>query len=158
MRNSVRNRFSARINPNTAGVWPAIIHNNWIVGTSNKMKRLHNWSLASADEEAGVCLPLDVLPQPTLPGNTIREEADRQAAMIAEAAKEAAARPKGLDAAAEAALMSQQAKLPALEPLPLPFSAPTIPTPFLLRLRVFAYTDATRLRRLLSSLAAATDW
>jgi len=147
------------------GMWPAIIHNNWIVGTGNKIKRLHDWNLASADEEAGTCLPLDHLPFPTLPNNPVVKEEQARQAQLANAAATASkgassfhsalASPEAL--AAEAALHSQDRKPPAFDPPVAAWDAPPTPTPFALKLRVLTFTQVARLRRLLASLSA-TDW
>lgn len=55
-------------NPQYRGIAPAVIHNNWIVGTKQKLNRLKEWNLHSADEEKKVCLSLNLkeLQQPNL--------------------------------------------------------------------------------------------
>ena len=51
---------------------PAVIHNNWIKGTTPKLDRLHNWNLHSADEEKEICLDIPQLSPPTLSAPTAR--------------------------------------------------------------------------------------
>ena len=59
-------------NSQLRGVAPAIIHNNWIKGAENKLNRLKEWSLHSADEDAEQCLQLVSLAPPQLDGRAIR--------------------------------------------------------------------------------------
>ena len=59
-------------NSQLRGVAPAIIHNNWIKGADNKLNRLKEWSLHSADEDQEQCLPLASLSPPSLKDKPIR--------------------------------------------------------------------------------------
>ena len=59
-------------NSQLRGVAPAIIHNNWIKGADNKLNRLKEWNLHSADEDAEQCLPLSSLSPPSLRDQPIR--------------------------------------------------------------------------------------
>ena len=52
------------------GVSPAIIHNNWITGVTNKLGRLKDWQLHSADEEAEECLSIPSISPPSLTPST----------------------------------------------------------------------------------------
>ena len=59
-------------NSQLRGVAPAIIHNNWITGAVNKLNRLKEWNLHSADEEQEQCLVLSSLAAPSLRDQPIR--------------------------------------------------------------------------------------
>jgi len=47
--------------PQLYGSWPAVIHNNWIVGVANKIARFKEWNLWSLDEK-GRCILSDRVP------------------------------------------------------------------------------------------------
>ena len=59
-------------NSQLRGIMPAVIHNNWIKGTQQKLDRLHAWKLHSADEEKEVCLDIPRLAPPALPSPAFR--------------------------------------------------------------------------------------
>ena len=44
-------------NSQMRGVAPVLIHNNWIVGMKNKLKRLEAWDLLAVDSRTNQCLP-----------------------------------------------------------------------------------------------------
>jgi hypothetical protein len=120
------------------GIWPAIIHNNWIVGTSNKIKRLHDWNLASAEtEETMECAPLDVLPFPKLPFV--------QAPPV-EVRKHDPEHPRILGAPPK----------PVEDPPAIPWTT-EVSFPFELKLRIFTSSNGAALKRCLASLKA-TDF
>ena len=126
------------------GVWPSIIHNNWIMGTSNKIKRLQDWNLQSADAERGECIALQTMPQPRLPhDNPVRAE---YAAMRA---AQPPAPPVDVS-------KLQSPKAPVFDPPPYSWSgAPALPFDF--KIRVLASFDGGKLQALLDSLSA-TDF
>ena len=53
--------------PQHAGVVPVIIHNNWIKGADEKLKRMKTWGLTSTDDTNTVCRPILSPPPPALP-------------------------------------------------------------------------------------------
>ena len=52
--------------PQHAGVVPVIIHNNWIKGADEKLKRMRTWGLTSTDDSNTQCSPIPSPPPPTL--------------------------------------------------------------------------------------------
>jgi len=126
------------------GIWPSIIHNNWIVGTGNKLNRLKQWKLDSADEEAKGCKPLERLPNPKL------EALSAAVQQLIQPSEEEAA------ATASQPAHTRQHDIPEFNPPLLPLST-RVATPFHLKIRIFAFTDVVSLRRLLDSLSA-TEW
>lgn len=43
--------------PQRQGIWPVVIHNNWIKGTNNKIARFKQWNLWSLDKNDACILP-----------------------------------------------------------------------------------------------------
>lgn len=113
------------------GIWPAIIHNNWIVGTSNKINRLHDWNLASVEKGASECTALESLPFPRLPFVQVEP-----VPMKTDSPKILGAPPKVV-----------------VDPPPIPWEDTSVPFPFELKLRVFTSTNPTALQRCLDSLS-----
>jgi hypothetical protein len=58
--------FFTEMNSQIRGIHPVIIHNNWIKGKDQKLGRLKDWSLTSADETSGECLLTETLPSPDI--------------------------------------------------------------------------------------------
>ena len=52
--------------PQHAGVVPVIIHNNWIKGADEKLKRMQTWGLTSTDESNTQCKAIPSPPPPAL--------------------------------------------------------------------------------------------
>ena len=56
--------------PQHAGVVPVIIHNNWIKGADEKLKRMKAWGLTSTDDSNTQCAPIVSPPPPALPASS----------------------------------------------------------------------------------------
>ena len=56
--------------PQHAGVVPVIIHNNWIKGADEKLKRMRTWGLTSTDDTNTQCLPIPSPPPSALPATS----------------------------------------------------------------------------------------
>ena len=52
--------------PQHAGVVPVIIHNNWIKGADEKLKRMRTWGLTSTDDSNTQCKAIPSPPSPAL--------------------------------------------------------------------------------------------
>ena len=58
------------------GIAPAIIHNNWIKGAENKLARMKNWGLISADEDLEDCVVIDTVPPPAATADGSNDKID----------------------------------------------------------------------------------